>query len=66
MIRLTIPDVGEEELAAIREVFATGMLVQGERVAALEAGVAERVGTAHGVACSSGTAALHLTLLALG
>ena len=66
MIRLTIPDVGDEELEAIREVFRTGMLVQGERVAALEAGVARRVGTAHAVACSSGTAALHLALLALG
>ena len=65
-IRLTVPDVGSEELDAIREVFRSGMLVQGERVAALEAGVAERVGTAHAVACSSGTAALHLALLALG
>jgi len=66
MIRLTIPDVGDDELAAIREVFRTGMLVQGEQVAALEAGVARRVGTAHAVACSSGTAALHLACLALG
>ena len=65
-VRLTIPDVGCEELEAIREVFCSGMLVQGERVARLEAGVAERVGTAHAVACSSGTAALHLALLALG
>ena len=65
-IRLTIPDVGCEELEAIREVFRSGMLVQGERVAQLEAGVAERVGTAHAVACSSGTAAMHLALLTLG
>jgi len=65
-LRLTVPDVGSEELDAVREVFRSGMLVQGERVAALEAGVAARVGTAHAVACSSGTAALHLALLALG
>jgi len=65
MIRLTIPDTGPEELEAIREVLATGMLVQGERVAAFEGGLAERLGTPHAVACSSGTAALHLALLAL-
>lgn len=65
-LRLTVPDVGEAELEAIREVFRSGMLVQGERVAALEAGVAARVGAVHAVACSSGTAALHLALLALG
>jgi dTDP-4-amino-4,6-dideoxygalactose transaminase len=66
MIRLTIPDVGCDELEAIREVLRSGMLVQGRCVAALEARLAERVGAAHAVACSSGTAALHLALLALG
>lgn len=66
VLRLTIPDVGDEELAAIGEVLASGMLVQGRFVAAFEAGLAERVGTRHAVACSSGTAALHLALLALG
>ncbi|MFP4056858.1 MAG: DegT/DnrJ/EryC1/StrS family aminotransferase [Candidatus Brocadiia bacterium] len=66
MIRLTVPDVGEEELEAVRAVFATGMLVQGEQVAAFEAAVARRLGVAHAVACSSGTAALHLALTVLG
>ena len=66
VLRLTVPDVGEEELSAIGEVLASGMLVQGRFVAAFEAGLAERVGTRHAVACSSGTAALHLALLALG
>ena len=65
-IRLARPDVGEAELAAVAEVLADGQLTMGPRVAAFERGVAAAVGTADAVAVSSGTAALHLTLLALG
>jgi perosamine synthetase len=65
-IRLARPDVGETELAAMAEVLADGQLTMGPRVAAFESAVAAAVGTAHAVAVSSGTAALHLALLALG
>ena len=65
-IRLARPDVGEEELAAVREVLATGQLTMGPRVAAFEEAIAQAVGTAEAVALSSGTAALHLAMLALG
>jgi len=64
-IRLARPDVGEAELAAAAEVIATGQLTMGPKVAELEDAVARAVGTAHAAAVSSGTAALHLALLAL-
>jgi perosamine synthetase len=65
MIRLTIPSIEEDDLQAIREVLASGYLVQGAKVASFEKTVADYVGTNYAVAVSSGTAALHLGLLAL-
>ncbi len=64
-IRLARPDVGDAELAAVAEVVETGQLTMGPKVAEFEAAVAGAVGTAHAAAVSSGTAALHLALLAL-
>ncbi len=64
-IRLARPDVGEAELAAVADVVASGQLTMGPQVAAFEAALAGAVGTAHAVAVSSGTAAIHLALLAL-
>ena len=66
MIQLTIPSIDEEDLRAVREVLASGHLVQGSQVAAFESHVAERAGTGFAVAVSNCTAALHLSLLALG
>jgi dTDP-4-amino-4,6-dideoxygalactose transaminase len=65
VIRLTIPSIGEEDLQAVREVLASGHLVQGPHVAAFEQAVAKYVGCQYAVAVSNGTAALHLALLAL-
>ena len=65
-IRLARPDVGEAELAAVAEVLADGQLTMGPRVEAFEALVARACEVEHAVAVSSGTAALHLALLALG
>jgi perosamine synthetase len=65
-IRLARPDVGEAELQAVAEVLASGQLTMGPQVAAFEEHLARAVDTAHAVAVSSGTAALHLALLALG
>ena len=64
-IRLARPDVGEAELAAIFEVVASGQLTMGSKVAEFESAIARAVGTAHAAAVSSGTAAIHLALLAL-
>jgi dTDP-4-amino-4,6-dideoxygalactose transaminase len=66
LIRLAWPDVGPEELAAVAEVLESGFLTMGPKVAEFEAGLAHACATEHGVAVSSGTAALHLAVLALG
>ena len=64
-IRLARPDVGEEELAALARVVESGQLTMGPRVEELESALAGAVGTAHAAVVSSGTAALHVALLAL-
>ena len=66
MIRLTIPEIGDEEIQAVADVLRSGYLVQGQQVQAFEQLVADYVGVRHAVAVSSGTAALHVALLALG
>src|SRR5439155_26000909 len=66
VVRLARPDVGEAELAEIREVLESGQLTMGAKVAELEELVARAAGTSQAVAVSSGTAALHLAVLALG
>jgi dTDP-4-amino-4,6-dideoxygalactose transaminase len=59
------PVLGEEEAAAARRAILSGWVVQGPEVAAFEKEFAAVVGAGHAVACSSGTTALHLALLAL-
>ena len=66
VIRLARPDVGAQELAAIAEVLESGQLTMGPWVERFERALADAVGTADAVAVSSGTAALHLAMLALG
>jgi dTDP-4-amino-4,6-dideoxygalactose transaminase len=59
------PTLGEEEAAAARRAILSGWVVQGPEVAAFEEEFAAAVGAPRAVACSSGTAALHLALLTL-
>ncbi len=66
MIPVMQPWLGDEEARAAAEAVASGWVAQGPRVAAFEEAVAGRVGAAHGVALSSCTTALHLSLLLLG
>ena len=65
-IRLAFPDLGEEELAEIASVLESGQLTMGPKVAEFEGALARACGVGHAVAVSSGTAALHLAVLALG
>jgi perosamine synthetase len=65
-IRLAFPEVGEDELAEIAAVLETGQLTMGPKVEEFEALLAAAAGTPHAAAVSSGTAALHLAVLALG
>jgi perosamine synthetase len=66
VIRLARPDVGAEEAAAVAEVLESGQLTMGPKVEEFERALAGACGVAHAVAVSSGTAALHLAVLALG
>jgi dTDP-4-amino-4,6-dideoxygalactose transaminase len=64
---LSAPDVGELEESFVLDALRSGWVAPaGPHVDAFEREVAERTGVAHAVALSSGTAALHLMLLALG
>lgn len=65
MIKLCVPDIGEEEISAVKEVLESKYLVQGSKVLEFENMVCEYLNVKHAVAVSSGTAALHLALLAL-
>jgi len=66
VVRLAKPAVGEEELAEIRAVLESGQLTMGPKVAEFEHLLAGLAGTREAVAVSSGTAALHVAVLALG
>jgi perosamine synthetase len=66
VIRLARPDVGVEEAAAVAEVLESGFLTMGPKVAEFEAELTRVCERPHAVAVSSGTAALHLAVLALG
>ena len=65
-IPVMVPWLGEEEAEAAAQAVRSGWVAQGPRVAEFERAFAAEVGAAHGVAVSSGTAALHLGLVALG
>src|SRR6184192_3258547 len=66
MISIARPLLSSEEEAAILRVLLSGQLAQGENVAAFERRFAELCQVQEAVAVSSGTAALHLALLAHG
>ncbi|MDQ0644570.1 dTDP-4-amino-4,6-dideoxygalactose transaminase [Microbacterium murale] len=66
-IYMSSPDVGQLEEDAVLAAMRSGWIAPlGPDVDAFERELAARVGVAHGVALSSGTAALHLGLLTLG
>lgn len=58
--------IDEDDIAAVTAVLRGDWLTQGPAVEAFERALAERLAAPHAVACSSGTAALHLAALALG
>jgi dTDP-4-amino-4,6-dideoxygalactose transaminase len=60
------PAIGPEEVAAVTETLTSGWLTSGPRSAELEQRIAELSGARHGIALSSGTAAMHLALVGLG
>ncbi|HZN22028.1 MAG TPA: DegT/DnrJ/EryC1/StrS family aminotransferase, partial [Gaiellaceae bacterium] len=60
------PAIGEEEIAAVAETLRSGWLTTGPAAAELERRFAEYLDVKHALAVTSGTAAMHLALAALG
>jgi dTDP-4-amino-4,6-dideoxygalactose transaminase len=60
------PAITEEEIAAVSETLRSGWLTTGPRTAELEARMRDYLEAKHVLAVSSCTAALHLSLVALG
>ena len=59
------PAIGEEEIAAVAETLRSGWLTTGPKAAELERRMQEYLQAEHVLALASGTAALHLALVAL-
>ena len=66
LIPLARPVLGEAEERAVIEVLRSGQLSLGPKLDEFEEKFAARVGAPHACAVSSGTAGLHLALLAVG
>jgi dTDP-4-amino-4,6-dideoxygalactose transaminase len=60
------PAIGEEEIKAVADALRSGWLTTGPRAALLEERMAEYLEAEHVLAVASGTAAMHLALVALG
>ena len=60
------PAVDEEEIEAVAETLRSGWLTSGPRAEELERRFVELTGAVHALAVSSGTAAMHLALVAAG
>lgn len=65
-IQVAHPEIGDEEKSAVMAVLDSGQLAQGPVTADFERAFAQWCGVRHAIAVSSGTAALHLLMLALG
>ncbi|MFX8848729.1 DegT/DnrJ/EryC1/StrS family aminotransferase, partial [Acinetobacter baumannii] len=57
--------IDEDDIAAVVGVLRSAWLAHGPKAAAFEQAFADKVGAREAVACSSGTAALHLALKSL-
>lgn len=66
MIRLSQPIINEDCIDEISSILKSGMLVQGEFVGQFEKDIRNYADSPYALATSSGTASLHLALLALG
>jgi dTDP-4-amino-4,6-dideoxygalactose transaminase len=66
MLGFQPPAIGDEEIAAVTETLRSGWLTSGPSAALLEERMREYLEAEHVLALASGTAALHLSLVALG
>lgn len=65
-IPMAFADLDESDIEAVLGVLRTGRLALGPKTIEFEQAISDYVGTRHAVAVSSGTAALHLIVKALG
>jgi dTDP-4-amino-4,6-dideoxygalactose transaminase len=65
-VPLTEVSISEQDVQAVLDCLGSGWLTMGPRTKAFEQALAGYVGVPHAVTVSSGTAALHLSLLAAG
>jgi dTDP-4-amino-4,6-dideoxygalactose transaminase len=65
-IPLMVPDIQQQDIDAVVSVLKSGMLIQGVKVEELERNISDYLGIKHAITVSSGTATLHLALVALG
>lgn len=65
MIKLSCPNLSEKAIEAVGQVLRSGNLVQGKQCALFEEELAGYLGIKHVALVSSGTAALHVSLMAL-
>lgn len=66
MIPHSRPTLDQSDFDGVLQVIKSGHLVQGEQTAGFEKDLSSLIGVKGGVAVSSGTAALHLSLISLG
>lgn len=66
MIQIAKPQIGPDEIKAVSEAMSSGTIAEGQRVASFETAFADYIGVSYAVAVNSGTAALHVALLAHG
>lgn len=65
-IPFSLPQIGDEEITEVVSTLRSGWLTTGERTARFEREFAEYTGASHALALNSCTAALHVSLAALG
>jgi len=66
MIPIAKPIIDEDEISAVVAVLKSGIIAQGKKVEEFEGAFAEFIGAKYAIAVNSGTAALHIALLAHG
>jgi len=66
MLKLAKPYIPEDAIQMVADVLRSGNLIQGRYVREFEEEIQHYLGIKHAVSVSSGTAALHLALVALG